>query len=323
MDGMDYSLFDDEMWQKIDNSMGNISERREILDLKRSLYRDKLRTYISQYLADKLAKKFNVPIVNVPWLQMKADDIINWPPNLEYRSVYRMDINELERLHKLANENQLDFTTEFLERLKLGPVNKWSRKRNQLRSYVTKYLADKLAKKLNVPRITIPWSKMNAKDMINWPSGVEFIPVSKMKINEVKRLHKLSKEDLLDFAPEFLRRTPIKYAENKSDIINDIESTLRRKLNAGTNKKFRRIPWTILSNKDIINWPKGMPFDRLSRLAEKRLKLLHKLREVIVFSDEFLSALSDPSFDRTPIGMQTIQGGRSTVNFKLKRITGD
>jgi hypothetical protein len=163
-------------------------------------------------------------------------------------------------------------------------------------------IADKLANKLNVPSFKLPWSEMTAKDIINWPSEVEFIPISKMKMVEVKILHKLAKADRLDFSPEFINQfKESKGPESKETnlgLIKEIETALCNQLNAGTNKNFRRVPWTILQKEDIINWPEGIPFVRLSQHTLHRLKLLHKLRKVIFFRKEFLQRLSDPNFDR-------------------------
>jgi hypothetical protein len=205
MDGMDYSLFDDEMWQKIDNNMGHMSERREILDLKNHNRKisvlDQLRLDMTRYLHTKLAKKLNAPNITIPWSKMKAQDIINWPPDVEFLSVYHLKINELKKLHELAKKDLLDFAPEFL-----GRVNKRTSYNYKLRSDITKYLADKLPKKFNWSSNIVPWSRMNVKDMINWPPDVEFIPISKMNTKDIKRLHKLTKDGLLDFSPEFLGR---------------------------------------------------------------------------------------------------------------------
>jgi hypothetical protein len=170
-----------------------------------------------------------------------------------------------------------------------------------LKSDIIKYLADKLAKKLNASSVKIPWSKMKEGDILNWPPGLKFMPISEMNTNELKRLHELIKKDKLDFSSEFLE------SFDRNAIISDIETSLCNKLSAGTNKKFKRVPWSILRKEDIINWPEGIPFERLSRHRMKRLKLLHDLREVIFFSKDFLLKLSDPSFNNTPIGWHTIQ----------------
>ena len=86
---------------------------------------------------------------------------------------------------------------------------------NDLRSEVVKYLGDKLAKKLNVPSIKVPWSEMKAEDIINWPQGVEFKTVKKMNNDELKRLHELAKEDQFDFSSKFISRLKIKIQGNR------------------------------------------------------------------------------------------------------------
>jgi hypothetical protein len=144
----------------------------------------------------------NVPSITVPWSQMTAGDMMNWPTDVEFRTVQKITIKELKRLHKLAEEDQLDFSPEFINRLRIK--SDWSLKRDEVRSDITKYLTDKLAKKLNVASMQVPWSEMKAEDIINWPSDVEFRTVWMMSLDELKRLHKLIKEDQLDFRTNFL-----------------------------------------------------------------------------------------------------------------------
>jgi hypothetical protein len=183
----------------------------------------------------------------------------------------------------------------------------------KLRSDFKKYLEDKLAKKLNVATITIPWSKIKEHDIINWPQDVKFRAIDQMKVDELKRLHLLVKEDALDFSSEFLRLRERQSSRSRSvtpefqEMIWDIETALCNKLTAATHKKFKRVPWTILKKEDIVNWPEGIPFKTLSRQGKKSLRLLHMRREVIFFRKEFLTTISDPSFDTTYIGRQMIQ----------------
>jgi hypothetical protein len=69
---------------------------------------------------------------------------------------------------------------------------------------VAKYLADKLAKKLNRSQIAVPWTQMKVGDIINWPSDVNFASVFLLNTNDVTKLHNLVRKDKLDFSPEFL-----------------------------------------------------------------------------------------------------------------------
>jgi DNA-binding NtrC family response regulator len=182
--------------------MPRIAEPPKYRDIKKDkwiLYRNQLKSDVTKYLGSKLAKKLNVSHIKVPWLKMKAEDIINWPQEVRFVPIRKMNIIEAKKLHKLAKENLLDFTPEFISRFKPSRVT-----RDQLRLDITQYLEDKLAKKLNVYSIPIPWSKMKAEDIINWPSSVTFKRFHQMNMNDLKRFHKLVKEDLLDFTPEFL-----------------------------------------------------------------------------------------------------------------------
>jgi hypothetical protein len=143
---------------------------------------------------------------------------------------------------------------------------------------------------------------MGAEDIINWPSDVRFVPVYKMNTDEVKRIYELVKDDQLDFSPglisglrEHLAKSKLSRSINEN-IIRDIEVALCNQLNARTNKKFKKVPWTMLKKEDIINWPKKIPVVRLSQHRRERLNLLHKLRYEFSFREEFIRKLSDPAF---------------------------
>jgi hypothetical protein len=166
--------------------------------------RNKIRSDITKYLAGKLAKKLKRPGVRVPWSKMKAEDIINWPLDIEFQPIDRMKIKELKALHELAQNDLLDFTSEFLSRFKVTSLDRWTRFLNQLRSDITKYLAGKLAKKLKRPGVRVPWSKMKAGDITNWPSNIEFKPINRLNIKDLETLLKLAKKDVLEFSPDFI-----------------------------------------------------------------------------------------------------------------------
>jgi hypothetical protein len=123
-----------------------------------------------------------------------------------------------------------------------------------------------------------------------------------MNTNEVKSIYALAMEDQLDFSPGLISRLREHLAKSKlsksinENIIRDIEVALCNQLNARTNKKFKKVPWTMLKKEDIINWPEEIPVVRLSQHKMKRLKLLHKLRDQIFFSEECIRKLSDPAF---------------------------
>lgn len=166
---------------------------------KEPRYLDELRSDLTKYLAEKLAKKMNVPSIKIPWAKMRSEDIINWPSGIKFRPAHKMSTKELKRLHELTKEDLLDFTPDFLNRLKKNIG------RDQLRSELNEYLGAKLAKRLNRLGTRVPWSRMKEGDIINWPPEVEFMPFLLMNMESLKRLKELSKKDLLDFSPEFLK----------------------------------------------------------------------------------------------------------------------
>jgi len=195
------------------------SQHRDFKKARRTPEIDKLRSDITKHLANKLAKKLNVSSVKVPWSKMKAGDVINWPLDLDFSPISNMSINEVGRLHKLTKDGKLDFTPEFLGWLKFGRLNR-ANNRDQLRSDVAKYLANKLAKELNVSSVKVPWSKIKAGDIINWPSDLNVNRTRLLSTVALKRLHLLVEQDLLDFSPEFLRHTQRQLAESKANKLN-------------------------------------------------------------------------------------------------------
>jgi hypothetical protein len=180
---------------------------------------DQLKSEVSRYLADKLANNLNVSNIRIPWSEMTGKDIINWPSDMDFIAVSKMKVDELKKLHKLTKDGLLDFTPEFLGRLKFGRLNR-ANNRDQLRSDVAKYLANKLAKELNVSSVKVPWSKIKAGDIINWPSDLNVNRTRLLSTVALKRLHLLVEQDLLDFSPEFLRHTQRQLAESKANKLN-------------------------------------------------------------------------------------------------------
>jgi hypothetical protein len=252
-----------------------------------------LRSVVAKYLGAKLAKKLNVLSIRVPWYNMKVDDIINWPPGIEFKPVRQLNLNVLERLHELAKKDLLDFSPEFISRFK-----KLTGERDELRSDINIYLRDKLAKKLNVPSITVPWSHMTVSDIINWPQDVEFKPLIKMSINELKSLHKLAKGARIDFSPEFIGRlstrlkrtngTLLSLNQLRTSVTNHLTKKAARKLNVDTVK---RLPWSRMTKLDIINWPEGVDFKPIYDMNTNEAQILYKLVKVdkLDFSPEFIS----------------------------------
>jgi hypothetical protein len=202
-----------------DDEMPRFAKRPENHDLKkvkRVHYSNDLRSEVVKYLGDKLAKKLNISSIKLPWSRMKAEDIINWPSDVEFKTINRVGMEELKRLHELVKIDKLDFTPEFLSRLQTMSQLSVAK----LRSNFAKYLQDKLAKKLNVPSIKVPWSKMKAADIINWPLDVEFLSPGQMNFNDLTKLHGLAVEDKLDFCPEVFKRTRAKLSKSKLFLYN-------------------------------------------------------------------------------------------------------
>jgi DNA primase catalytic subunit len=284
------------------------SQHRDFKKARRTPEIDQLRSDIAKHLANKLAKKLNVSSVKVPWSKMKAGDVINWPLDLDFSPISNMSINEVGRLHKLTKDGKLDFTPEFLGWLKFGRLNR-ANNRDQLRSDVANYLANKLAKELNVSSVKVPWSKMKAGDIINWPSDVGIKSVYHMSINEVRRLHKLTKDGKLDFSPKFLGRFEIrqvnKWYHNQVDQLrSEVSRYLADKLAKKLNVSNIRVPWSEMTEKDIINWPADVDFIVVSKMNVNELKKVHKLTK-------------DGLLDFTPEFWGRVQFGRLQGNRKI------
>jgi hypothetical protein len=250
-----------------------------------------LRADFTKYLADKLARKVNVSSIKIPWSKMKAEDIINWPSDLKFNRIAKMRAIDLKKLHDLVKQDLLDFTPEFISQFKILNDSV-----NGLRSYVAKYLADKLAKKLNISRIQIPWSNMKPADIINWPSGVKFERIAQMDIKVVQKLNELAKEDLLDFTPEFISQFKImkdSVDKLRADFTKYLADKLARKLNISRIQ----IPWSKMKPADIINWPPDVKFKRIAQMNANDLKKLHELvkQDLLDFTPEFLKLLQSTS----------------------------
>jgi hypothetical protein len=223
---------------------------------------------------------------------MKAEDIINWPSDIKFKRIYDTSISEIDRLHKLAEKDLLDFSPKFLWICQAGWVNRPTDEKNQLRAYVTKYLGNKLAKKLKRPRVKIPWSRMKEEDIINWPSNVKLISPNKMDKKSLSGLYKLEIEDRLDFSSPFLARfKSIQFWERcrdalRSDIAEYLVDKLARKLNVPNI----RVPWSRMKEGDIISWPPEVPFQPIYDMSVYNLKKLYKLanEDLLDFSPKFL-----------------------------------
>jgi hypothetical protein len=173
--------------------------------------------------------------------------------------------------------------------------------RNELKSEMTNYLSKKLAQRLNVDSIKyLPWKKMAAGDIINWPQEVEFQRFDSMNAEELIKIHELVKDDKLDFSHDLISR--LKYMKKgshnsqiicetkvlKSDIRKYFGDKLAKKLNI---KSVKRLPWSQMKAEDIINWPENVEFKSVAKLGLKDLKILYELakKDQLDFSSEFLS----------------------------------
>jgi hypothetical protein len=232
--------------------------------------------------------------MQVPWSQMKAEDIINWPSGMEVKPPKKMSINELKRLHELAKTDQLDFSSEFLRILHKGIIKGNPCVTDEFRTYIAQYLGVKLSKQLNVPSMEVPWSQMTAGDITNWPSGMEVKPPKKMNIKELKRLHELAKEDVLDFSPKFLRRITSNRTANTlyfPKLRASVANYLTQKLASGLNvDSVRLLPWSEMTEGDILNWPSDVEFRPLYKMKTKEIRRLYEFAKAdrLVFSPEFL-----------------------------------
>jgi hypothetical protein len=253
---------------------------------KRKHYQSELKPDVAKYLHKKLAEKLNVRRIKVPWEKMTANDIMNWPENVEFRNVNRMSAADASRLQELAKNDLLDFSPEFLSRLKVT-----RRGDDELKSEMTKHLSKKLAQRLNVQSIKqLPWNKMTADNIINWPQEVEFKRFDKMNMEKLKKIHELVEEDKLDFSHQLISRLKIK-SKGFNEILSDIRKYFGDKLAKKLNVDSIRVPWSQMKATDIINWPENVEFKPVKRMSMQELKLIDKLakKDQLDFSSEFLS----------------------------------
>jgi hypothetical protein len=179
---------------------------RSLAWLKSNRNKRELRSYVTNYLTTKLSEKLRRG-VKLPWSKMEAQDIINWPPSVKFEQIYQMNLKNVKKLQKLAKEDLLDFSPEFISRFKIT-------ENQNFRLDIRNYLEAKLARKLNVPGIKIYWSRMKAEDIINWPPDIEFRSIYRLSTWKVRKLQELAKQDLLDFSPEFLRLRKLQLSHN-------------------------------------------------------------------------------------------------------------
>jgi uncharacterized protein YfkK (UPF0435 family) len=166
--------------------------------------RTQLRSDITKYLGENLAKKLKISHIKVPWSQMKADDIINWPLEVDLQSINKMKADDLKKIHQLVKDDRLDFSPEFVSWFENPLSEKKTSVQAQLTSNITKYLEGKLAAKVKRSILPIPWSQIKPGDIINWPSDVALKSLLRMKVDDLKKIHQLVKEGKLEFSPEFL-----------------------------------------------------------------------------------------------------------------------
>jgi hypothetical protein len=77
-----------------------------------------LRSDITKYLGGKLAEKVKRSNILVPWSQIRPGDIMNWPSDVALKSILRMKVNDLNKIHQLVKEGKLKFSPEFLIKYK-------------------------------------------------------------------------------------------------------------------------------------------------------------------------------------------------------------
>jgi hypothetical protein len=295
MDGIDTRFLDNELWQRLEQNVGHYSEHLEDHDFKKDKPtnpRDQLRSFVAKYLSDKLAKRLRISMTYLPWSKIKVEDIINWPPDVEFRTINKMNTNDVKKIYALAKEDQLDFSPRFISRLSSHGAHK--EKALDIKPYITNYLQDKLAKKLNISSINVPWSQIKTGDIVNWPSDIELIPISQMSTKEVNRLYALAKEDKLDFSSEFLRIYSSNRAGSRNQFQSDITKYLAHKLARKLNVPSIKVPWSQIKSGDIINWPSDVEFMPLSHMKIKEVQRLYALAKAdqLDFSPEFLRIYS-------------------------------
>jgi hypothetical protein len=264
---------------------------------------DQLKLELTKYLRQKLEEKFHEPIRKISWNEMKVGDILNWPPDVKFRKISKLRLEELEHLHQLAKVGKLDFSPEFISRLQLERTPSYDHYiydhysyDPKFRSEIVKYLQDKLSSKLKVSIIRIPWSEMKMGDIINWPSAVEYQNVQRMSVDAVRELYELVKADKLDFSPQFINRLQLerKSRHHKNGSLkSEVLQYLQDKLSRHSNSPRMRIPWIMMKAGDILNWPSDVPFGNLEDLSAANVRRLHELVKAkkLDFSPEFLTRI--------------------------------
>jgi hypothetical protein len=150
---------------------------------------------------------------NVPWKFLKPGDLVNWPQDVQYMRIYKLNAQDLHKVYK--NLHSIHFSHDALLRLahfgnkvnsptssKAAPSDKnadeWGMKRN----WISKVLNGKLKEQTNRKSIKVPWSSLVSKDIVGWPENVRlqrpwYIPTKDIQ-------HVIDNLPQLEFSEKFI-----------------------------------------------------------------------------------------------------------------------
>ena len=165
-------------------------------------YQGKTSSHIAKDLREKLNFQMNSYVSGIPWKDITAKDIIGWPEEIPVKHPHHLTALEREKIIEKINE--MNFSQDFLERLKGKKVC------FDLRKLVSSGLRSKLANQLGCVVAHIPWKEMTLDDITGWPSDIPIKYPNLLTASQNKRI--MDSLVNITFTTKFLDKCQLKMA---------------------------------------------------------------------------------------------------------------
>jgi hypothetical protein len=214
-DSRDISLLMDNHSRDININTVSLSAKTKVNQESDRIWDDPKYAHMIKEIQNHLLRKLNKGLLlkskqayrQIPWKQLKREDLVNWPNDVRLGQIKHQGKQSLVKLYN--NLDRIDFTKEFLDDSKRRPNKDPEIK--QIRSEIQNKLLVKLNAGLKTKFISIPWSLIRREDLVNWPNNVPLNNIDKLGIEHLGSLHEHL--DLINFTQEFFDR----YASKPKD----------------------------------------------------------------------------------------------------------
>ena len=142
----------------------------------------KKRAFIQLTLCSYLAEEVNHHIHQMPWNKINNQGLINWPNHIKVQDIERIDVRDLDSI--LENLDRIRFSPKFIEIIKYGLSMDYDAKRG----YIFKHFQS-LMHKLGMQSFRVPWHKIKAEYLDEWP---ENIPIKMLKLYKREELDRIT-----------------------------------------------------------------------------------------------------------------------------------